>query len=600
MTDDSVNAPLAGMGPHLRGASPPFTFSGHAAFAASEVSNTPAGGLSQAGHAGILLRWRADRDSAIGLLPHPLQPVDHSDQIYLFLNQTQTGKSREFIVSESPQLMNWHEALFMIPCSFNGRKTVFVWALYKDLDYDAGIILGLYRGRVNKAAHFSEHFPFAAQPANQEMARDTVATMIVSRMDEQIIRASFRAERELTTSEIQEAFDTEEFLNGTGIRYMPDWANPGGPPLVHDLVLSNRSLAPRGVARAWIGQADLAFGHSPDDELDLLTPQEMLPSYYIHLDYQSGPGLWEVIHDYLDRHVEGGRVVRTRSSDMGPYLRGSSPPFTPSGTAAYTRHAQPGAGHGLDVAHIGLLLRWEAAAERVTALLPRPLEPSPDSGRPFALLSQVQLGPLGDAGESVNPHHMNWHEARFSIPCICAGQDALFEFCVYREQDHGVVRGMFDGQAAKLASFHKTFPFTAQKLNASLAQGGVARFVASRYDERLVSAEFRATRELTEQDLTAFRPQLLFRRVGIRFWPDYARPGSPPLVHDLVSWQLGSGALTRIWAGDATISLSTSDYEELQLLAPHAMLESYFVCLHYRCAADACAVIHDYVANPLA
>src|SRR5262245_29452254 len=114
--------PLANMGPHLRGASPPFTPSGKAALARSLTSYAEdSQELFQAGHRGILARWRADRRNAESLLPAPLEPVDHTDEIYLFLNQTQTGKSREFILTESPWLMNWHEALFMIPCSFEGK-----------------------------------------------------------------------------------------------------------------------------------------------------------------------------------------------------------------------------------------------------------------------------------------------------------------------------------------------------------------------------------------------------------------------------------------------------------------------------------------------
>src|SRR4029077_13948367 len=102
-----MTEPLVNMGPYLRGASPPFTPSGKAAFTAANVSYAaPSDARNQAGHAGILVRWRADRRNGESLVPHPLEPNERTDRIVLFLNKTQTGKSREFIQHENPQLVN--------------------------------------------------------------------------------------------------------------------------------------------------------------------------------------------------------------------------------------------------------------------------------------------------------------------------------------------------------------------------------------------------------------------------------------------------------------------------------------------------------------
>jgi hypothetical protein len=599
--------PLVGMGPHLRGSSPPFTPSGKAATAASSVRFTNGAAPNrQSGHRGILVRWRADRSSVEQLLPWPLQPTASTDRPSLFLNQTQTGQGREFLLYENPQVLNWHEALFLIPCSFNGRDCMFVWALYKDVDYDAGIALGIYRGFVNKAAHFATLFPFEGQPDNREMRADAVARIVVSRMDEKIIDCWFQAERELTAEEIEREIDREQLLSDVGIRYMPDWIDTDGPPVVHDLVLWQ--MASGLISRAWSGDAGLSFGDSDADELDLLAPVEMLPSFFIELQYRGGPGLVSVIHDYLERDVEGGRVRRRATSDMGPHLRGGAPPFTPSGRASFIRSTDLGATLGQS-GHVGILARFRVDRANAERLLPRPLAPSEHTDSVFLFLNETQSGfirhrPAGEVGwdylRAFNPNHASWHEALLLIPCLCEGRPAAFIPWQYKDQDHAVPLGIFDGYWTKLATFHKTFPFGPQPMNSELHAGDVARYHVSRFDERIISAEFTATRELAREQIARAIPyEELLNGVGVRFWPDYARPGAAPLAHDLVVWGMGDGDIPRAWAGELSLSFTDSDYEELSLLAPLEPLRSHFIYLQYRAGPGKARVVHDYVAAPI-
>jgi hypothetical protein len=600
--------PLVHMGPFLRGASPPFTPSGKAAFTAANVSYAKrSNARNQAGHAGILVRWRVDRTTAEMLLPAPLEPNERTDRPVLFLNKTQTGKSREFIQHENPQLMNWHEALFMIPCSFEGTDVLFVWALYKDADFDSGIAQGILRGFVNKTAHFSTLWPFLGQPLNREMAPGSVARMLVSRMGEKIIDCSFKASRELTPDEIEQEIDARELLSDVGIRYLPDWSAGATAPLVHDLVLW--PMGEGAIPRAWAGDVELSFGSSDADELDLLRPLETLPSHFIWLRYRGGPGVARVVHDYVSRRVDGRRVVRTGNGDMGPHLRGQSPPFTPSGRAAFLRSTDLGASEAVQAGHVGVLARWRANRHNVEMLLPRPLEPSEASEQIYLFLNRTQTAlnthrPAGDAAgeylKRLNPYHVNWHEALFMIPCMWDGERAVYVFALYKDVDHGVVLGMADGFWTKLASFHETFPFAPQPLNSVMEPGGVARMNVSRFDERIVTCEFTAARELShEETLAAIDLDELLNDIGVRYWPDYARPGEPPLVHDLVLYDMGSGDITRCWEGEAELSFGRSDYEELHLLDPVEMLPSHFIYLEYQAGTSACRVIHDYVAEPL-
>jgi len=607
--------PLVNMGPHLRGASPPFTPTGRSAFTAANSAYESEGDVrNQASHAGILLRWRADRQTVERLLPAPLEPHERSDEVILFLNKTQTGKGREFILGENPQLMNWHEALFFLPCAFEGRRALFTWMLYKDAHFDSGIAQGVLRGFVTKAANFTTLWPFPGQPLNREMAPGRVARMLVSRMEEKIVDCSFRATRELSAAEIEREIDLTELLSDIGIRYLPDWSAGAQAPLVHDLVLW--PMGEGAIARAWAGEARIALGASDADELDLLTPLEMISSHFIWLRYQEGAGVPRVIHDYLERRVEGDRVIRRRTSDMGPHLRGQSPPFTPSGRAAFLRSTDLAGSEPAQAGHVGILARWRADRRQAEQLLPRPLEPSDSTDQICLFLNQTQSALNVHRGEAdgadglelLNPHHVSWHEALFMIPCLAEGRRAMFVSNLYKDVDHGVMLGMADGFWTKLASFHETFPFAPQPLNAEMAPGGVARMNVSRFDERIITCQFTATRELSpEQTRSAIDVDELLSDVGVRYWPDYARPGAPPLAHDLVLWGMGDlgerrggrGDIARCWEGEVELSFGRSDYEELHLLDPIEALPSHFIHLHYQAGNAACRVIHDHVAAPL-
>jgi acetoacetate decarboxylase len=393
---------------------------------------------------------------------------------------------------------------------------------------------------------------------------------------------------------------------------MPDWANPGEPPLVHDLVHWDRGAGAGGIVRAWEGQAALSFGDSESEELDLLAPLEMLPSHFVYLEYQTGVGTARVLHSYIERKRADDRIVRIQKDGMGPSLKGVSPPFTARGTAAFARSTDLGGELGMELAqagHHGILLRWRADADNVRKLLPPPLEFTSD--RMYCFLNQTQTGinRFKEAGESglkhlarVNPHHVNWHEALFWIPCAYQGMRAHFDYCIYKDEDHGIVLGMFDGFWTKLVTFHKTFPFPAQPLNREMAPGSVARVTVSRFDEQMVAAEFTCTQELSRDEI---RDELdltgeMLNSTGLRYFPDYANPGGPPLVHDLVMWNMAAGQVSRAWRGDATLTLGKSDYEELHLFEPLEMLPSYYIDLRYQAGPGICKILHDYVADPIA
>jgi hypothetical protein len=290
------------MGPTLRGASPPFSPTGRAALASSiDLGGELGKELVQAGHLGILARFRVDWDKAASLIPKPLEPVEHTDIVGLFVNQTQSGVnlyreagSGELDLGVSPHHINWHESFFKIPCAYKGEKCVMFSVMYKDVDHS--LSLGIYDGFVTKLATFREKYPTPGNPLNDAMRPGASAHIHLSRNGDKVMNLDFVAEREVPEEELSTIIDIVEWWRVCGIRHFPDYTNPGGPPLVHDLVMWR--MANGAITKAWGGRADIQMGTSDYEELDLLQPVEQLESYFVHYQYQAGPGVCEVLHDY--------------------------------------------------------------------------------------------------------------------------------------------------------------------------------------------------------------------------------------------------------------------------------------------------------------
>lgn len=281
-------------GPRLRGVSPPFTPSGRAAILRSRTGQVTIDRPNVGGHTGMMLRWRADRQKIESLLPPPLEPTDRTEEVYCFLNQTQGGLNlflgddqRSALLSVEPQHLNWHELILYIQCQFEGAYGQYIPLIYKDVDH--GVLLGHQNGWHTKLAAFHRSFPFPAH-AEREMRPAATVRMSVSRLDDLLISASLRVEREIDPAQVPMGSARPPLF---GIRYFPDLTRDDGAPLVHDLVLRrprtpDSQSGPARFSRAWAGKADVVLGTSDLDELDLYRPIEMLEGYFVHLTTLSG------------------------------------------------------------------------------------------------------------------------------------------------------------------------------------------------------------------------------------------------------------------------------------------------------------------------
>jgi hypothetical protein len=545
----------------------------------------------------MLLRWRAQPESVSGLLPSPLEHDGEPGTVYLLLCETQSIRTPQFMRTAPPHLMGWSEARFLIPCRLGDIRAGFAWLTYKTADYDAGVEHGLYEGLPVKGARFSSTFPFRGQPLNRELREGSVVRMLASRFDQRIIDASLTATERVDDQLAFMERDLPWLIHQIGVRYMPDWGNPDGPPLVHDLVLWDAEDA--DVPYVWAGDAHLDLVESPDDEVSLLTPTHMLTSHYAHITYRVGPGTCRRIHDYLE--PQG-------AASIGSVLRGASPPFTPSGRTAIAASTPMGSRPG-QAGHMGILAFFRVDRANVESLLPPPLEPVHDSDIVSIFLNQTQSGlnrHWPDDDESMafvahlSPHHVNWHEAFVKIPASIEGRRVYLFTFLHVDVEFKIVQGIYNGFVAKLASFRTLYPMEGHPWNDTMGAGRIAKAVVSRHDQRLITLSFEAEDEVSESGRRKIVPwENWTRNCGIRAFPDYARPGGAPLVHQLVMWDMQGGEYARAWRGRAELAFGGSEYDELSLLAPLETLESYFVHYQYRSRPGLLEVLHDYVAQPL-
>jgi hypothetical protein len=296
-------------------------------------------------------------------------------------------------------------------------------------------------------------------------------------------------------------------------------------------------------------------------------------------------------------------------TDIGPILKGVTPPLTPTGLAALGRSRIGNASIDIPAVagHIGLLFRWRVNENTVKELLPPPISPVADSDCIYLFLNRTQTGlnlfQANGAEEQMlelSPHHVNWHEALFWIPCEYNGVRAHYTWCIYKDIDHGVLLGLHNGFNTKLADFSESFTTGGARQSQEPQAGQVLRLKMMRQGERILDATFVTESEMPRAEIDeTIRLGDISNSLAIRYFPDVTRPDAKPLVHDLVLRQMRAMDISRAWRGHGTITLSASDYDELNLFEPVEMLGSYFCYLEYTSSPAMCRIIHDYRQQPI-
>ncbi|GAA2122659.1 acetoacetate decarboxylase family protein [Nocardioides bigeumensis] len=585
------------------GSTPPFTRSGTASMSGRSAFlrgwTAPADEVDPLATRarGLVVRMPLDLGVVARHLPAPLQPRADADGhavAWLVALECQSAYSGDRASQGPLEETSWHEASLLLPFTHGGEDGLYTWVRYHERDH--GVMDGAYAGIATKQALFSKTFPFAGQPLNRTMSEGTGAIFVAARFDARVLTARYVG----GAGDAVDADGLDELralTRGAGRRYLPDWVTRQAP-LVDDVLwwtagTVDATMFRRGTARVELSSAD-------EEGLAPFVVDGPLDGFYA--EWTLGrPGPQSVVAGTGDTSPAQGGPARTTLA--GDALRGSSPPFNASGRAATLGWGRSSEDDETPIkaGHVGMYIHWRADLEGVREFLPPPFELNDESDRIWLFMNQTQTGVNKHRGEGaegatafladVEPHHMNWHEAMFRIPCSIGGQRGYLLHLQYKDHDHSLHLGFHNGFTTKRATFVERFPLHFGLDDPEFVAGEPAEMCVSRRGQRIVTASFSAQRELTEAERETGGISIF----GTRFFPDLTRSGAPPLVHDVVEWRMAGRRYARGWSGEGRITFGGGADEQLTLLEPVEMLPSLFVHLQYQSGLGTCRQVHDYV-----
>ena len=206
------------------------------------------------------------------------------------------------------------------------------------------------------------------------------------------------------------------------------------------------------------------------------------------------------------------------TSPMGPHLKGSAPPFTPTGNASMLRVASG----GMSPVHAGIVVRWRADPDYLARLLAHPLEPADASGEMAMFINDTVIaGLMDDEIVVAEPSEVRFREALFLIPCSLHGERKRFHYVQYITSEHASYISHFAGIWSKLAEITLMVPSPPDPPDGLPAPGMVMKGVVSRFGDRMMTVTFRVREAIDPARVTSFASPLL----GLRYFSDYSTEG---------------------------------------------------------------------------
>jgi acetoacetate decarboxylase len=214
--------------------------------------------------------FQADRDALSALIPEPLQlPEDPVCVVRMNELLNDQGLGDEF-VGRYPEMAQYNEAVIAIPVLYEGELGYYDPYLWVDNHACAAGGRELY-GLPKKMGkiYLSRHYP------RSPIGPGSLITGTLEAQSHRLITARARLTREATPSELPRVtcFYT--------LRVIPTAAN-GGQAIweVYRFRLQNYV-----VYAMYGGDAELEFGSSPFDELDVLQPTKITNAFYYVVDW---------------------------------------------------------------------------------------------------------------------------------------------------------------------------------------------------------------------------------------------------------------------------------------------------------------------------
>lgn len=211
---------------------------------------------------------------------------------------------------------------------------------------------------------------------------------------------------------------------------------------------------------------------------------------------------------------------------------------------------------------------FTADARVIAALMPPGVEPAGDGSASFVFADWCSAS---DADPRVrdDPARGQYKEAYVVVYGTYDGKPVARVAFIWVDNDLSLVRGLIQGFPKKFGAIAMTRPV-------ELGSGGVRKEVGSRFAAH-VSALGRRLATVTV-DLTDEHEKLYPRGIATpflhtRLWPSI--DGTAPAVHELSRGTIADFELGRVFSGAATLEVGTSEFEELDLLAPRAVGTGY-------------------------
>jgi acetoacetate decarboxylase len=176
------------------------------------------------------------------------------------------------------------------------------------------------------------------------------------------------------------------------------------------------------------------------------------------------------------------------------------------------------------------------------------------------------------------------------IGCKYQGQPASRCVYIWVDKDFAMYRGWIQGFPKKLGSIHLTRLFPVGKATPRLEPG--ARFGATCCaNDRQIARAVVTLQEISKTGPTVNAPPMY----NTRHFPAYS--GLHPDVFELVKAGGFEREVTEIWAGEAQLTLYSDTLEDLQAIAPQAIIKGYRFSFAYTVHGGEVIAQHDQEAH---
>jgi acetoacetate decarboxylase len=246
-------------------------------------------------------------------------------------------------------------------------------------------------------------------------------------------------------------------------------------------------------------------------------------------------------------------------------LKGFLAPKTPSGKSAIIPE--------MPWHYSGTLLtvEYETDPANVRAILPPELELADEQPGAVAIIWADWQSCSDDFEELLDPDRSQYLETFVVVRCKYEGVTYSRCVAIWVTKDFAMARGWFQGYPKKLGSMHATRVYNRGKATPRLEKGAKFGASLSAYDHRLATAKVTLIGPVESNGFVNGHKMLHSR------WVPSITPGAGNSLDQLITMGGVDLDLGQAWGGDAELTLSDSQWDELGSLLPvKKILGGYF------------------------